>query len=363
MRVVAFTKYDREAASTRQRYLQYAPSLAKAGIELSHRALLSDDYVRSLATGESWSKVALLRSYVDRMVELFRGPAADLVWVHAELFPYLPSAFDSLTFRARLPVVCDWDDALFLKYNTSRNPLTRWLLAGKLERLIARAEATTCGNQFLRDYAAQYCARSILLPTVVDIDVYVPRPQLHEHAVIGWIGSPTNWDNVRPVLPIVRAICAETGARFRVVGAGVRAEQDRFAEMELVDWTEAGEVAEVQGFDIGIMPLVDAPFERGKSAYKLVQYMGCGVPAVASPVGANRTVLSPSCGMFAHSASEWDEALRRLLADGDLRRRMGEQGRERAVADYSLQTHAPRLIALFNDLAGESGNRRRVVGN
>jgi glycosyltransferase involved in cell wall biosynthesis len=123
--------------------------------------------------------------------------------------------------------------------------------------------------------------------------------------------------------------------------------------MDLVDWTEAGEVAEVQGFDIGIMPLVDAPFERGKSGYKLVQYMACGVPAVASPVGANRTVLSPSCGIFAESDSEWNAALRRLLADADLRRGMGEQGRERAVADYSLQAHAPRLIALFKDLAGQ----------
>lgn len=360
MRVVAFTKYDREAASTRQRYLQYAPALADAGIELSHRALLSDDYVRSLATGERWSKGALLRSYLDRMIELFRGPHAELIWVHAELFPYLPSAFDRLAFRAGVPVVCDWDDALFLKYNTSRNPLTRWVLAGKLERLIARAAATTCGNEFLRDFAASHGARSVLLPTVVDIGVYVPKPEPREQLVIGWIGSPTNWDNVRPVLPVIRTICAETGARFRVVGAGVRAKHDRFPEMDLVDWTEAAEVAEVQGFDIGIMPLLDAPFERGKSAYKLVQYMACGVPAVASPVGANRTVLSSGCGIFADSTSEWDAALRKLLADAELRRRMGEKGRERAVADYSLQTHAPRLIALFKDLASRSGG---VVGN
>jgi len=350
MRVVAFTKYDREAASTRQRFLQYAPSFASGGIELRHRPLLSDAYVRSLATGEHWSRTALLRSYGDRLLELLRTPDADLICVHAELFPYLPSAFDRLAFWSGVPVVYDWDDALFLKYNDNPNPVVRKLLSGKIEQFLARVSAVTCGNEFLRDYAARYCARSELVPTVVDTDVYRPDSRPREKLVVGWIGSPTTWENVRPLLPLLCAVCTEFGARFRVVGAGVKAERDRFPEMELVPWTEATEVAEVQGFDIGIMPLIDAPFERGKSAYKLVQYMACAIPSVASPVGANETVLGPGCGLLATSDADWRTALTDLLANAELRRSLGKQARERAVAGYSLQAHAPRLIALFRDL-------------
>jgi glycosyltransferase involved in cell wall biosynthesis len=351
MRVTAFTKYDREAASTRQRFLQYEPSLAKAGIELDHRPLLGDDYVRSLATREHWSRAALFRSYARRILELLRGPSTDLIWIHAELLPYLPVAVDSLVFRKGIPVVYDCDDAIFLKYNDSRHALVRLLFSGKVEKMISSADAATCGNAYLRDIAARYCPRTVILPTVVDTDSYVPHSEIREPLVIGWIGSPTSWHNVRPVLPVLRNICAQTKARFRVVGAGISAEQDRFPGMDLVDWTEASEVAEVQGFDIGIMPLIDAPFERGKSGYKLVQYMACGVPAVASPVGANTSVLTADCGIFANSEAEWREALTTLLENKELRRRFGDGGRERAVEHFSLEVQAPRLVALFKELA------------
>jgi glycosyltransferase involved in cell wall biosynthesis len=351
MRVTAFTKYDREAASTRQRFLQYGPSLAEAGIELRHRPLLGDDYVRSLATREHWSRAALLRSYADRIAELLRGPATDLIWIHAELLPYLPFVFDKLVFRSGIPIVYDCDDAIFLKYDQSPNALVRLLLSGKLEKLIARADAATCGNGYLRDFASRYCARSLIFPTVVDSDVYVPQPTSGKTLVIGWIGSPTSWHNVRPLLPLLREICTKTNTLLRVVGAGLSAEPDRFPGMELVDWTEDREVAEVQGFDIGIMPLIDAPFERGKSGYKLVQYMACGVPAVASSVGANTSVLTADCGIFANTEAEWREALASLLEDEALRERYGRGGRERAVTQYSLKVHAPRLITLFKELA------------
>jgi glycosyltransferase involved in cell wall biosynthesis len=140
-------------------------------------------------------------------------------------------------------------------------------------------------------------------------------------------------------------------ARFRVVGAGLEGERDRFPEMELIEWTEDREVAEVQGFDVGIMPLIDEPFERGKSGYKIVQYMACGVPAVASPVGANKSVMTENCGLFASTENEWSDALRRLLSDESFRRGLGRGGRARALAHYSLEVHAPRLIRLFKELA------------
>jgi glycosyltransferase involved in cell wall biosynthesis len=355
MRVVAYTKYDRESAATRQRFLQYAPYLAAAGIAFESRPLLDQGYVRSLTTGERWPRSLVVRNYGERLMQLLRRPDADLVWVYGELFPYLPAVFEKLVRRTAAPVVIDWDDANFIKYNDSSNGLVRAFLSGKLERLLAAAAAATCGNSFLRDYAARYCPDSRLFPTVVDTEVYRSDPSRGERSggplTIGWIGSPSTWKNVRPILPLLADLCAGGKIRFRVVGAGIGAASDRFAGMELVDWSEAGEVAEVQGFDIGIMPLIDAPFERGKCAYKLIQYMGCAVASVASPVGANCDVVVGETGLLATSAGEWSEALGRLIADPELRRDMGAAGRARVIDHYSLQAYAPRLVELFRNLA------------
>jgi glycosyltransferase involved in cell wall biosynthesis len=352
MKVLAFTKYDREAASTRQRLLQYFPALSAAGIEVEYRPLLDDAYIRSLAGKGRASPRAILGSYARRAAGMLKRPDADLVWVYAEMFPWLPSGFERLVHRWKLPIVYDFDDAFFVPYDEHRLAPVRRLLGGKLRPLIKGAAACTCGNEFLRDYAARWCERSLVVPTVVDTDRYLPAACRDDQPVIGWIGSPTTWANVRPLLPVLADLCRSTGARFRAVGAGKVADADRFDGLDLIEWTEATEIAEVQRFTIGIMPLIDAPFQRGKSGYKLVQYMACGLPTVASPVGVNRQiVLHGETGFLAGSVEEWRDALRQLIFDPELRTRLGSAGRARAIASYSLANEAPRLVELFRSVA------------
>jgi glycosyltransferase involved in cell wall biosynthesis len=109
----------------------------------------------------------------------------------------------------------------------------------------------------------------------------------------------------------------------------------------------------VQRFSIGIMPLLDRPFERGKSGFKLIQYMACGLPVMASPVGVNSSIVEEeSNGFLATSEADWEQGLRRLIADPALRQRLGAEGRKRAVASYSLAFQAPRLVDLFREVAG-----------
>ena len=355
MRIVAFTKYDREAASTRQRFVQYTSALADAGMRLDVRPLLSNAYVRSLATHEPVSRTEVAAAYWERLRDVLFRRDADVIWVHAELFPFLPSSVERLVFRSGAPVVYDWDDATFVPYQHHRNPIVRGLLGRKFEPILSRAAAVTCGNAYLRDYCSRFCDRSIVVPTVVDTDVYRPIEKAQGPLTLGWIGSPTTWGNVRPLLPTIERFCREHGARFRAVGAGKAAAADSFEGLELVDWTEASEVAEVQGFDIGIMPLIDAPFERGKSGYKLIQYMACGLPTVASPVGVNTEIVTHGqTGFLASDASEWANSLGRLAADADLRRSMGRGGRDRAIASYSLASQAPRMVELFREISGRS---------
>lgn len=352
MKVIAFTKYGREAASTRQRLLQYLPAFAEAGIAVEWHPLLGDDYVRSLADGTRPSRLAILRSYAQRLVQLVTLGQADMLWVYAELFPCLPAGFERLAFRGGVPLVYDCDDAFFVPYDQSSHGLIRRTLGGKLEPLLSGASACTCGNAYLEEYARRFCDRTLVVPTVVDTSVYRPVGNRPDRPVtIGWIGSPTTWSQVRPLLPLLRSVCEETGTRFRVVGASVQAEADRFEGMDLVDWSEEWEAAEVQAMDIGIMPLIDAPFQRGKSGYKLIQYMACGLPVVASPVGVNSTIVVPGkSGFLAQSGDEWRRTLLTLIGDQGLRARLGELGRSRAVEHYSLDSQVPRLIELFRSL-------------
>ena len=355
MRILAFTKYDREAASTRQRLLQYLPTLSAAGIEVDYRPLLDDAYVRSLATGARASKLAILSNYVRRLWQLRLARHYDLVWIYAELFPYLPTGFERLAFGSGCPIVYDFDDAFFVPYETSSNPLVRRLLADKLKPLIAGAAAATCGNAYLQDYAQPLCKHTLVVPTVVDTDAYLPAPRANEAPLtIGWIGSSSTWANVRPLLPLLERLCARHGVRVRAVGAGAQAERDRFDGLDLVTWSEASEISEVQAMDIGIMPLLDLPFQRGKSGYKLIQYMACGLPVVASPVGVNSEIVDPANGLLATSEAEWEAALDHLIADPALRSSMGAAGRARAVDAYSLASQAPRLVELFQSIAGRA---------
>jgi glycosyltransferase involved in cell wall biosynthesis len=345
-------KYGASAASTRQRVLQYIPHLERAGASVSCDTLLSDDYVRSLSTGGGYSKRQVARAYARRM-RLLRAPQADLLWVYAELFPNLPARFERHAFRSGKPVVYDIDDAFFHQYDDHPNPLVRALLRGKLEPLPAGAALCLCGNDYLRDYASQWCSNSVVLPTVVDTETYVPRSDRapRERPLIGWIGSPSTWCNVQPILPVLQQVAAEEKVRIRVIGPGAQAEADRFPGLEMVPWNEASEVSEVQDMDIGIMPLLDLPFQRGKSGYKLIQYMACGIPVVASPIGVNSEIVDDGrTGLLATTKQEWREALIRLIANAALRTRMGRMGRAKIEQSYSLASQAPRLVRLFRSV-------------
>lgn len=356
IKITAFTKYGRGAASTRQRLLQYLPALEQAGFQVDYRPLLDDDYVGSLASGTSYPKARIAAAYFDRFRQLTLGHLGDIIWIYAELFPWFPAAFERLQLRRGRPIVYDFDDAFYHQYDDNPGLFRRTLLRGKLEPLLRAANACTCGNSYLRDYAAQFCENSIIVPTVVDTEVYRPGPPRCEHRlVIGWLGSPSTWNYVRPLLPVIERVCQERQVVFRAIGAGRVAESDRFPGMEVVEWTEASEVSELQRIDVGIMPLPDEQWARGKSGYKLIQYMACGLPVIGSAVGVNSEIIrNGKNGFVAANEGDWEPSLARLIADRELRSRMGESGRRRAVSQYSLCAHAPRIVEVFGRAAAST---------
>ncbi|MCO6417321.1 glycosyltransferase family 4 protein [Siccirubricoccus sp. KC 17139] len=170
--------------------------------------------------------------------------------------------------------------------------------------------------------------------------------------MIGWIGTPRNTSYLQAIWPGL-AEAARRNPALRYCFVGAEPFETEGVPVEFRPWTLAGEITDIQGFDIGIMPLPDDPQTRGKCGFKIIEYMACGLPAVASPVGANREVLRHGeTGLLATTPEEWAEALHLLAGDAALRRAMGEAGRARAVAGYSLAAMTPRFIATIEAAAG-----------
>jgi glycosyltransferase involved in cell wall biosynthesis len=188
----------------------------------------------------------------------------------------------------------------------------------------------------------------------VDTNQYLPLSDPRdsvEPIVVGWIGSPSTWRFVQPLLPLLAELSAKKMIKVRIVGAGSKADGAGLSGFHFIEWQEANEVRDVQAMDIGIMPLPDELWARGKSGYKLIQYMACGLPVIASPVGVNTEIVQEGVnGFLAGNLDEWKVALMRLIQDQGLRKRMGANGRLCAAELYSLQAHAPRLVDLFYSL-------------
>jgi hypothetical protein len=359
MKILALTRYDMLSASTRQRFVQYEPYLAEAGFSVEYSSLLDNEYLQRLVEGRPASRTAIARAYFARLRRLIGRSDYDALWVHSELFPFLPGWAELLGSRlGGRPMVLDYDDAVFHTYDAAPRPLVRRLLGRKLVPLMRRAAACCCGNPYLQAYASKHCPRTLVVPTVVDTDDYRPLPSRagNRALTIGWIGSPSTWSSVQAILPMLREVAAEREVRIKAVGAGAGALADRVGSVDLVDWEESREIAEVQSMDIGIMPVPDVIWYRGKSGYKLIQYMACGLPVVASPVGVNAEIVGHGVnGFLAADDEQWKRALLQLIDDADLRAAMGAAGRRRAEELYSLHTHGPRMAELFRSVVARAG--------
>lgn len=350
MRIMALMKYSSRAASTRQRLTQFLPYLQEQGIEVEVWPLLDDEYIARIADGARQSFAAISVAYLRRLKRILSTSGFDAVWLQYEVFPFLPSPFERIVALLRIPIIYDFDDAIFHQYDAHKNPVIRALLGNKLAPLLRRASLCICGNSYIQKYSAQFCSNTLVIPTVVDTQQYKPAMAVANHGLtVGWIGSPSTWSYVEPLLPVILPCIRAAGATFKVVGGGIRSKG--LLGVEAVDWAEKAEVREVQSFDIGIMPLPDEKWARGKCGYKLIQYMACGAPVIASPVGVNTDIVVDGVnGYLVKSREDWKDALNLLLTDSELRRRMGKNGRQRVIESYSFESQKQRLLAAILQL-------------
>jgi glycosyltransferase involved in cell wall biosynthesis len=357
MKVLALAKYGRLGASSRVRMLQYLPWLASHGIQVNVQTLIPDELLRSRYDLGRYGLIDLLNAYGQRCWELSDRRAYDVVWIQKEALPWWPFWAEHLMLRG-VPYVLDYDDAVYHSYDRHRNPWVRRLLGHRIKGLISQSALVCCGNSYLAEYARQSGARQIeLLPTVVDLEHYPipPRRQVHEPVRIVWIGSPATVDYLDFVRKPMEILAKQQPLVLRVIGGEI--EPIDGVQMEFWPWSEDTEVEALRDCYIGVMPLPDEPWERGKCGYKLIQYMACGLPVVASPVGVNIEIVNNGQnGFLASTAGEWESALRELIEDSTLRRTMGAAGRAVVERAYCLQVTAPRLVEML--LGAQRGTRR-----
>lgn len=359
LNVALFSKYSRLGASSRLRSLQYLSALQQSGINVIANVLFDDDYLKRLYGEEERSLVYVARRYAQRARQMRWLKQADLIWLEYEALPYVPHWLEKRLMPRGVPYVVDYDDAVFHRYDLSCSRLVRQLLGHKIDKVMANAALVICGNDYLAERARQAGARRIeRVPTVVDASRYrvAPGDECQPSGitpVIGWIGSPSTQEYVLELKPVLEAMHRQHAARLVLVGAQVQlAEQFDDLPVDVLPWSEETEALAIASFDVGIMPLPDGPWERGKCGYKLIQYMAAGKAVVASPVGVNVEIVQGwQCGELANDPTQWNDALSGLLMDPARRRALGQRGRQAVEMHYSLQAQAPRLAGILRSAA------------
>lgn len=352
MKILSFTKYSRQGASSRQRTFQYLPHFEEMGHEVDVQPLFDDDYLHRLYQGKSVFKAAL-NGYLRRFFSLQKIRHYDLVIVEKELFPYLPYLFERWISRCGVPYIVDYDDAIFHNYDRHPQKIVRWLLGNKIPKVMKNSAAVVAGNTYLEQKAKLSGAPiAVVIPTVVDISRY-QRAIIEKKSpfVVGWIGTLSTF--TKHVLTcrswMLKLHQTNPDIEFRFVGVD---RVEGFPENTcFIQWVEEDEPAEIARFDVGIMPLSDSDWEKGKCAYKLIQYGAAGVPMMASDVGMNREVCQHQVtGFLACSEEEWIEGILQLKNNADQRRNMGENARILIERGYTLRIAAKRWEQVIDEV-------------
>jgi glycosyltransferase involved in cell wall biosynthesis len=347
--VLGLALYGPLAASHRYRLGQYVPGLARMGIDLQIRHLLGDDYLSARFNGDALPIASILKAGLSRLEDLWHQNDYDIVILQCELIPLMPGWLERALIRR--PYIYDFDDAFYLKYRSGRLGIARPLLGRKFEAVLEGATAVTAGNHILADYARQHNVNTQYLPTVVDTSRYLPWPAFRGGHVftVGWIGSPSTARYLSELVAPLSAIGLEGPVRFVVIGG--QAPVVPHVTVVEMDWNENTEVDAINSFDVGVMPLPDEAWARGKCAFKLIQYMACAVPVIASPVGANVDLVTAECGLMASTPQQWVDALRTLRDQPRRRDVSGLAGRKRVTQHYSLNRNLPVLADVITNTA------------
>jgi len=309
--------------STKYRLLQYEPYLNKNGID---------------------TDIHVLPEGLKRWKLFARAGMYDAVFVQKKLFSRIQLWY--LRKKAK-KIIYDFDDAIMYtktKYSSNTRRYKRF------KYMIKIADCIIAGNKYLANMSDK--KKTKIIPTVLDVANYPLHKRRGMDVVIGWIGTKSTQEYLIPLETLFNNI----EKKFPRVTIKIVSDEKPLFSTESVKWekwNEKKEIEQLLSFDIGIMPLVDNPWTRGKCGFKIIQYLAGSIPVVCSPVGANIDIIKDRInGFYASNMPEWEEAISALVVDLELYKKMAIEGRDNAEKNYNLSVVAPYFVKLIKDSIG-----------
>lgn len=338
----------------RYRLEQWDPLLRERGVEITY-APFEDEELHSVVyqPGRIGKKLQLVtRGLTRRLSTINKARNYDLIYILREAALLGPPLFERLIHQQRVPFVFDFDDAIFVSYRSPSNGYLSYLKFASKTRTICRlASHVMVGNPYLADYARQVNDNVTVVPTTIDTEKYRVRSRETTSGplVIGWTGSYSTVQHLDTLRGALQKLTETEQFRLRVIGTPTY--ECAPIEVEAMKWRAATELEDLSAIDIGVMPLPDDNWSKGKCGLKALQFMALGIPTVCSPVGVNTDIIQDNeNGFLAGSESEWVEKLRQLLRSAELRRRLGDAGRATVEQKYSAAIQAPRVYEVFKSV-------------
>ncbi len=354
-RKILFIAPHRKGRSPGQRFRfeQYMDYLQQNGYQCDMSYLISEnDDKYFYQKGHIVRKMLIYwKCIFIRVRDVLRASQYDIIFIYREALFTRSTIFEYLFAHICRHTFVDFDDAIFLLDVSEANRSLKWLKSpSKINKTLSYVDMAIVGNRYLHDYAIQYASKVHIFPTTLHMD----HIQLYPHApseqvCIGWIGSTTTIKHIRWAVPILKAIYEKYGNKvcFKII-ADVQLQAEGLPILN-VKWDPLTESRELCSFDIGIMPLPDDEWSKGKCGFKGLQCMAYHIPVVMSPVGVNTQIIQDGVnGYLATNEQEWLQKISALIDNADLRKQMGNNGRHTVETRYSYQALKDVYLNYFN---------------
>jgi glycosyltransferase involved in cell wall biosynthesis len=341
----------------RFRYEQYIELLRAQGFRVTIKSFYNY-YTNSIlyTPGKTVQKVwGILAGYIKRILSLPEILTADYIFLYREAIPVGPPIFEWIAAKVfRKKIIYDFDDAIWLTDNLSESYLQkaiRW--RSKVASICTWSYKVSCGNEYLCSFARQFAKHVVLNPTTIDTEaLHNPALYKKEHddlLTIGWTGTHSTLKYLEFLQPIIQKLEDKYPGTFRFLVIANKKPAIKLESLEFLLWKKETEIPDLLKLDIGVMPLTDDIWAKGKCGFKALQYMALEVPAIVSPVGVNTKIIEHGeTGFFASTPDEWMNSLEQLIANKALREKMGKQSRKKVEAEFSVNSNASNFLSLFD---------------
>lgn len=342
--------------SQRFRFEQYIEFLKQHGWDYDFSFLITpeDDKV-FYKPGHFFRKgFIFLKCFLKRLRDVWRANRYDIIFIQREAFMTGSVFFERCFARSRAKVIFDFDDSIWLQNVSDANKRFSFLKdASKTSKIIALSDMIFAGNRYLANYASGFNNNIRIVPTTIDTDEYrrLELPQKDNAVCIGWSGSITTIQHFKFAIPALTRIKQKYGNRVKIKAIGDASYRNDELNVISLNWNKADELKELSSFDIGIMPLPDDEWAKGKCGLKGLQYMALEIPTIMSPVGVNMEIIRNGMnGFLAASEDEYVEIISNLVEDATLRKKIGKAGRNTIEESYSVNAWRDTYLRYFNEL-------------